>query len=235
MGLAKYSSGFEVALHPESLLAPLRWKRPRLVFVNSTSDLFHEAVPFEFVDRVWAAMALCPQHRFQVLTKRPGHARAYLEPFFGPHCDEAIERVRDAAAAITGDPRAEGLVRGMNIPLDNVWLGTSIESALYAGRAETLRAAPAAVRFLSLEPLLGPLPDLDLSGNWLGHRRRRVGTGSSADGSRVGEGHPGHVHFARGAVLLQAVGRYEQEARRPSPRRPDLGRDAFPARRRSGG
>ncbi len=168
MGLAKYSRGFEVVLHPDALRQPLLWKRPRLVFVNSMSDLFHETVPFSFVDRVWAVMALCPRHRFQLLTKRPARAREYLDRFFGHCCDEAIEAVCDAAVAITGDRAAEETVSGMNTPLENVWLGTSIESSSYLGRADVLRDTPAKIRFLSLDPLLGPLPGLVLSGiDWV--------------------------------------------------------------------
>ena len=179
MGLAKYSRGFEVALHPDALAQPLLWTRPRLVFVNSMSDLFHESVPFSFVDRVWAAMALCPQHRFQLLTKRPARARDYLDRFFGHYCDEAIEAVCDAAAAITGDRAAPEIAYGMDTPLEHVWLGTSIESSDYLARADVLRDTPARIRFLSLEPLLGPLPGLDLSGiDWV------IAGGESGPGAR---------------------------------------------------
>ena len=104
-----------------------------MVFVNSMSDLFHELVPFEYVDRVWDVMARADQHIFQVLTKRPGRMAEYV-----------AQRQPD--------------------PLPNVWLGTSIENDRWVGRADELRRAPAAVRFLSLEPLLGPLPSLDLTG-----------------------------------------------------------------------
>lgn len=168
MGLAKYSRGFEVALHPDALGRPLLWRSPRLVFVNSMSDLFHEEVPFSFVDRVWAVMALCPRHRFQLLTKRPERARDYLNRFIGHHCDEAIEAVGAAAAALATDRAAEQIASGMDTPLENAWLGTSIESSRYLGRADVLRDTAAQVRFLSLEPLLGPLPGLDLSGiDWV--------------------------------------------------------------------
>ena len=178
MGLAKYSRGFDVALHPGALLEPMRWKRSRLVFVNSMSDLFHEQVPFRFVDQVWAAMALCPQHSFQVLTKRPGRAKAFLEPF-AQACHAGAVRRLARAAAIAGVPAARRLPAAPGTPLSNVWLGTSIESANCLGRAGVLRDTPAAVRFLSLEPLLGPLPGLDLSGiDWV------IAGGESGPGAR---------------------------------------------------
>jgi protein gp37 len=123
-----------VLTHPERLAHPLRWRRPRLVFVNSMSDLFHEQVPGEFIERVFAAMNDAGRHTFQVLTKRP--------------------------------ERMLGLVPTQ--PAPNVWLGVSIENRRYIGRADVLRATPAAVRFISAEPLLGPLDDLDLTRiDWL--------------------------------------------------------------------
>ena len=156
MGLAKYSRGFEVALHPDALTAPLRWKRPRLVFVNSMSDLFHDDVPDRFVDEVFSVMALCPQHTFQVLTKRPLRARGYLR------------RRSGEPPAIARDPATGRVLPSVCIPLPNVWLGTSVESADYLHRADALRTTPGKVRFLSLEPLLGPLAGLDLSGiDWV--------------------------------------------------------------------
>lgn len=156
MGLAKYAHGFEVALHPDALLAPVRWKRPRLVFVNSMSDLFHDDVPDPFVDEVFGVMALCPQHTFQVLTKRPLRARAYLQ-----------RRTGDTLA-VDRDPGPWGPLSETRHPLPNVWLGTSVESADYLHRADALRTTPAKVRFLSLEPLLGPLTGLDLAGiDWV--------------------------------------------------------------------
>lgn len=123
-----------VILHPDRLDQPMRWRRPRMVFVNSMSDLFHELVPDEFIEAVWRTMDACPQHTFQVLTKRP-------------------ERMRDMLT--------EGLLRAP-LPLENVWCGVSIENRRYVDRADLLRETPAAVRFISAEPLLGPLiHDLD--------------------------------------------------------------------------
>jgi protein gp37 len=152
MGQPKYQNdgdprtsgpGFGVTVHPGALHVPLRWRQPRLVFVNSMSDLFHARVDAAFVAQVWAVMAAAPQHTYQVLTKRP----------------ERLARVLAAARAGLGPAQW---------PLPNVWLGTSVESDELVGRADHLRAAPAAVRFLSLEPLLGPLPSLDLTGiDWV--------------------------------------------------------------------
>lgn len=130
MGVPQYRDGFKLTLQPEALDIPRRWKKPRLVFVNSMSDLFHEAVPLDFVRRVFDTMADCPQHQFQILTKRPELA---LE--FAPELDWS----------------------------DNVWMGTSVESALYVHRVRTLSLIPARIRFLSVEPLLGPIPRLPLT------------------------------------------------------------------------
>lgn len=121
-----------INLDEEVLSAPLNWRRPKRVFVNSMSDLFHENVSTEFIRRVWRTMAECPQHHFQVLTKRP-------------------ERMADLVA------RKEIEV------LNHAWLGTSVENALVTDRIEHLRSIPAATRFVSFEPLIGPVGDLDLS------------------------------------------------------------------------
>lgn len=120
--------GFGLTLHWDKLDDPLRWRKPRMVFVNSMSDLFHKDVPPEFIGRVFDVMGQCPQHTFQVLTKRPKRMARVLDAYY------------------SGEP-----------PHRNVWLGTSIESRDYVWRADRLRDAPAAVRFISAEPLLGPL------------------------------------------------------------------------------
>jgi protein gp37 len=128
-----------VILHPERLKIPLKWQRPRMVFVNSMSDLFHELVPVEFIFEVFKVMAEARQHTFQVLTKRP----------------ERMSRViAQLASAPVWRPTPNG---SFEWPLPNVWLGTSIENRKFVGRADALRATPAAVRFISAEPLLGPL------------------------------------------------------------------------------
>jgi protein gp37 len=129
--------GFGVTLHPDELAVPRRWRRPRRVFVNSMSDLFHPRVPAEFIAEVFAVMAATPQHSYQVLTKRPKRARS--------------------------------LLRNLNTPpLRNVWVGVSVEDDQRTDRVTVLRETPAAIRFLSCEPLLGPLPSLDLDGiDWV--------------------------------------------------------------------
>lgn len=118
-----------IALDEGALGEPLGWKRSRVVFVNSMSDLFHPRVPVSFIERVFETMNRCPQHTFQVLTKRP-------------------ELAAQVADRLTWTP--------------NIWLGASVESAEYRDRVDWLRRIPAATRFLSVEPLLGPIPRLSL-------------------------------------------------------------------------
>lgn len=143
----------------DALTIPLGWKKPRTVFVNSMGDLFHEDVPFDFIDRVFAVMALCPQHTFQVLTKRPERMAEYLA------CGGARRgiHVYNAAAEIIicdwskmpGDMASTRSSGGSWWPLPNVWLGTSCEDQAAADqRIPHLLRCPAAVRFLSCEPLL---------------------------------------------------------------------------------
>jgi protein gp37 len=122
--------GFGLTLHDDALEVPLRWRAPRTIFVNSMSDLFHEDVPLEYIQKVFAVMADTPRHTYQVLTKR----------------SKRLERI---APSIDWPP--------------NVWMGVSVESTKYAFRITHLASVGAAVRFLSLEPLLGPLPNLDLT------------------------------------------------------------------------
>lgn len=140
----------EVRLLPDRLDQPTKWRQPGMVFVCSMADLFHPAVPDDYLERVWAVMAATPRHTYQVLTKRPQRAAAWL--------------------------RARG-----GTPLPNVWLGTSIESNRYAWRADQLRAARAAIRFLSVEPMLEPVDQVDLTGiDWViiggesGHQARTM-------------------------------------------------------------
>lgn len=144
MGAAKYQNdgdwrtsgpGFAVTTHPSALSLPYRWRQPRVVFVNSMSDLFHAKVPLDFVRDVFAVMRDTPQHTYQVLTKR----------------SRRLERVADR----------------LDWP-PNLWMGVSVESADQLGRIDDLRSAPAAVKFLSAEPLLGPLIGLNLRGiDWV--------------------------------------------------------------------
>jgi len=141
-----FESGFKVTLRPEKLDQPLRWRRPRRIFVNSMSDLFHPDVPDDFIDQVFAVMALAPQHTFQVLTKRPERMLAWYNR------DPAD--MNDALYPF----------RVNRWPLPNVWLGVSVENQKAADeRIPLLLQTPAAIRFLSCEPLLG---EVDLS-KWL--------------------------------------------------------------------
>ena len=142
-----------VKCHEDRLEQPLRWRKRRHVFVNSMSDLFHPTVPEGFVDKVFAVMALARRHTFQILTKRPERMAEYLAP--GPE----LWRVRwpEAMEAVTG--RREFICA----PPDNIWLGTSVENEATLDRADAIRGISAGVRFLSLEPLIGPLPELNLT------------------------------------------------------------------------
>lgn len=145
--------GFGLTTHPDTLALPFTWKKPRRIFVDSMSDLFHRDVPDGFIGSVFNTMALTPQHTYQVLTKRPQRMASLLSAWHaaGCFCDHQMRWVQPPV-----------------FPLPNVWLGTSIESDDYSYRADHLRRTPAAVRFLSLEPLLGPLPSLDLTGiDWV--------------------------------------------------------------------
>lgn len=133
------------------LLQPLKWRRPRKIFVNSMSDLFHENVPDEWIDRVFAVMALCPQHTFQVLTKRSKRMQHYLTHWAagGNHIWQAGQKI----AMPKGRHKPDTCW-----PLPNVWLGVSCEDQQRADeRVPDLLATPAAVRFVSAEPLLGPI------------------------------------------------------------------------------
>jgi protein gp37 len=185
MGSAKYQNdgnprtsgpGFALTVHTDALEAPLHWKKPRTVFVNSMSDLFHARVPHEFLARVFAVMAATPQHTYQILTKRPERAARILTDLCtcgaGHPRGEHLRSDMEWAATSHSPTYVPGLEHGIyhrtGWPLPNVWIGTSIESDKYVRRADHLRNTPAAVRFISAEPLLGPLPSLDLSGiDWL--------------------------------------------------------------------
>jgi protein gp37 len=129
MGQERYRNAFKLTLQPDALEAPLHWRSPRVIFVNSMSDLFHKDVPLDFIKRCFEVMEQASQHTFQVLTKRP-------------------ERVAELCSELSWSP--------------NVWMGTSIESMDYLSRAKALRTVPAKVRFLSVEPLIGPIRRLPL-------------------------------------------------------------------------
>ncbi len=147
----------KVALAPDRVLTePLRRRKPTTYFVNSMGDLFHEAVPDGWIDRVFAVMALCPQHTFQVLTKRAARMWSYVVRGDDEHGDY-FERLADVAVSISGSPCAAH-VESIDWPLPNVWLGVSAERQKEADdRIPHLLATPAAVRFVSAEPLLGPI------------------------------------------------------------------------------
>ncbi|PWR09741.1 hypothetical protein DKT68_11245 [Micromonospora acroterricola] len=159
MGSAKYQTdgdprtsgpGFGVAIHPDALDIPRRWRDPRTVFVNSMSDLFHARVPLTYVQQVFDVMRETPRHTFQVLTKRAS--------------------------------RLAKVAHDVDWPA-NVWMGVSVEDDSQRSRIDFLRQVPAAVRFISAEPLLGPLPQLDLAGmDWL------IAGGESGQGCRPMDG-----------------------------------------------
>jgi protein gp37 len=167
-GEAKFTG--EVRLNEQWLDQPLRWRKPRMIFVCAHGDLFHEAVPDEWIDRVFAVMALASQHTFQVLTKRPERARDYLAGrTIRPSTSNELTRLAhifDAADKVV----AYGNWATFDLPLPNVWLGTSVEDQATAdARIPHLLATPAAVRFVSAEPLLGwlDLTAIDMRGLWL--------------------------------------------------------------------
>lgn len=137
--------------------------RPRRIFVNSMSDLFHEQVPDNWIDDVFAVMqhAQAKGHIFQILTKRPKRMLEYLsDPYLYLRLMDRVNYVRGRWPKIPVSPFSDP----KTFPLKNVWLGTSVENAKEKHRIDTLRKVPATIRFLSLEPLLGPLGELDLSG-----------------------------------------------------------------------
>ncbi len=135
MGQPNYANGFDLTLHESMLLVPLRWKKPQRIFVNSMSDLFHEDVPLDFVERMFDVMRQASWHQFQILTKRG-------------------ERLEELSPLLPWG--------------DNIWMGVSVENEDYVFRIDHLRRSGARTKFLSLEPLLGPLPDLDLEGiDWV--------------------------------------------------------------------
>lgn len=161
-GVAKFTG--EVRFNQQWLTQPLHWKKPRMIFVCAHGDLFHEDVPDIWIDQVFAVMALCPQHTFQVLTKRPERMRAYLTD------EDAQGRIPNEATQLhywTGKGCADGFHFAKREddfdelptwPLPNVWLGTSAEDQITAdARIPDLLHTPAAKRFISAEPLLGPV------------------------------------------------------------------------------
>jgi len=146
MGMAKYRNGFTVTTHPETLKMPSGFKKPHFVFVNSMGDLFHPDVPDSFIKEVFDVMAACPQHIFQVLTKR--------------------------------SPRLKKIQDRLNWT-DNIWMGVTVENEHYTYRIDDLRQTGAYIKWLSCEPLLGPLRGANLNGiDWI------VVGGESGPGAR---------------------------------------------------
>jgi protein gp37 len=150
-----------VTLHPDRLNLPLRWRKPRMVFVNSMSDLFHDHVPDAFIAQAFAVMAIASRHTFQVLTKRPGRMVSLLgRQEFERAVLLAIDRLLADEPRFGSDSLTGSFYRAA-YPLRNVWLGTSVENQRWADiRIPKLLETPSVVRFLSCEPLLGPV-DLD--------------------------------------------------------------------------
>lgn len=153
-----FENGFDLTLRPERLGQPLAWRRPRMIFVNSMSDLFHKAVPTAFIDQIFYTMEAADWHVFQVLTKRSSLMNRYLKSRYANRA-----------------------------PPTHIWLGVSVENATAKARVDHLRDAPAAVRFLSVEPLIGPIGPIDLAGiHWV------IAGGESGPGAR-----PMHIDWAR--------------------------------------
>jgi len=135
MGIEKYKDGFQVRTHEDSLQTPYSWKKPKTVFVNSMSDLFHPDIPVEFIKKIFLVMNDTPQHTYQVLTKR-------------------AERLHEIHQQFTWT--------------SNIWMGVSVEDQRVVGRIDLLRKTNAQIKFLSCEPLIGPLPNLNLVDiNWV--------------------------------------------------------------------
>jgi protein gp37 len=147
MGNKRYENGFGVTLHEDLIDAPKAWKRPRRIFVNSMSDLFHEDIPLSFIERIFQTINDTPRHTFQILTKR-------------------AERLVELAPNLTWP--------------NNLWMGVTVESGKYIERIDLLRKVEASVRFLSIEPMIGPVHRMDLQGiDWV------IVGGESGPGSRT--------------------------------------------------
>ena len=130
MGIIKYKDGFKLRTHEDALLTPYEWKSPKIVFVNSMSDLFHKDVPLDFIKRIFHTMNNCPQHTFQVLTKRSDILLKFHKELKWTH---------------------------------NIWMGVSVEDERVMHRIDDLRKTNARTKFLSCEPLIGPLPKINLT------------------------------------------------------------------------
>lgn len=174
----KANASENVLLKPAKLRDPYNLKKPSRVFVNSMSDLFHEAIPDDYRARIFAVMLDNPQHTFQVLTKRPENAAAW---------DQAWQDTLTALAHEGNEKAAQTLERWPSPWAPNIWMGTSVENEKAVPRIEALRQCGAKVRFVSAEPLIGPLGTVDLAGiHWL------IVGGESGDAFR-----PMDMHWAR--------------------------------------
>lgn len=197
-----FETGFDVQPRPDKLALPLRWTKPRKVFVNSMSDLFHDRVPDEYIARVFAVMALAEQHTFQLLTKRHGRMKSLLR---GRPFQQQVWEAWSTLDTPKGCPTLE-YAEYPDWPLPNVWLGVSAEDQKRADlRIPALLDTPAAVRFVSAEPLLGPI-DLhaDPIGKdsvfWIGHLDWVIVGGESGPSAR-----PMHPDWAR-SLRDQCIG-----------------------------
>lgn len=189
----KYRNGFKVTLHPDELTTPLKWAKSKTIFVCSMADLFHADVPIEFIARVFAVMGMASQHTFQVLTKRPERMSRFIREGPGLIADAINQLYKDGHLN-----RMIDLYDAIKPMFSNVWLGTSVETVAYYHRIDTLRQVNAWVNFLSLEPLLGPMPNLDLTGiDWV------IVGGESGPGARPM--HPDWVRDIRDQCVAQGV------------------------------
>ncbi len=181
-GTKAYPAGFDVTLWPGRLGQPLRWTRPRKIFVNSMGDLFHDEVPEDFVAQVFAVMAAAPRHTFQLLTKRHARMRSLVSsPDFREAVNTKVRSDYDHDHDHDHDNHGQWL-------LPNLWLGVSAENQAWADiRIPVLADTPAAVRFVSAEPLIGPITDIHAEMlDWV------IVGGESGPGSR-----PMHVEWTR--------------------------------------
>jgi protein gp37 len=176
-----FESGFDLTLRPERLEQPLRWRTPRMIFVNSMSDLFHKEIPKDFIERVFDTMEAAPWHTFQVLTKRSSLMRDFLRKRYGTR----------------------------RAPF-HMWFGVSVEDGTKSSRIRHLREAPASIRFLSIEPLIGPVGKLDLSGiDWV------IVGGESGPGARPMKKEWVYKIRDQCQASRVAVGRRSTKIRRP--------------------
>jgi len=196
-----FEQGFDVVLRPERLDQPLRWRRTRRIFVNSMSDLFHDQIPDDFIAQVFAVMARASHHTFQLLTKRHGRMRSLLN-------DEDFQVRVGQMRFRMGEPEPADDDPSWGWPLPNVWLGVSVEDQRWANiRTPALLDTPAAIRFLSCEPLLGPVDIINgLGDSWLTGIGWIIVGGESGHGARPM--HPEWVRSLRDQADVAGVAFY---------------------------